>query len=232
MNTNREGRTAVSEISWVILTIGHLSMNRFWGESERRRGPLCTSTLIRTEDGLLLVDPSLQPPQMPSLLNDQAGVEVGAIRHVFLTHFHGDHRFGLDAFPDATWWMAQAEIDSWRGRAGAQEQKLLDRLRPAGTEPIPGLRTLDLPGHTPGLTGLGFRWRGQRVVVAADAAMTEEFFWSREGYHNSTDMEQARASIDRLAHDADIIIPGHGNAFFTALPPEPGGMWSGGPAKG
>jgi hypothetical protein len=58
--------------------------------------------------------------------------------------------------------------------------------------------------------------------------MTEEFFRAREGYHNSTDLDRARASIDLLAREADIIIPGHGNAFLTALPPEPGGMWSGG----
>jgi glyoxylase-like metal-dependent hydrolase (beta-lactamase superfamily II) len=219
----------MTELSWLILTIGHLSMNRFWGETERRRGPLCTSTLIRTPEGLLLVDPSLHPPQMPALLMDQAGVSIEDVRHVFLTHFHGDHRFGLEAFPDAQWWMAQPEIDYWRGRASADEQRLLDRLRPAAEEPLPELRTLSLPGHTPGLTGLALRWRGQRVVVAADAAMTEQFFWAREGFHNSTDMEQARASIQRLAAEADIVIPGHGNAFFTALPPEPGGAWAGGP---
>ena len=80
----------------------------------------------------------------------------------------------------------------------------------------PGLRTLLLPGHTPGLTGLAFRWRAQRVVVAADAAMTEEFFRAREGYHNSSDMEQARASIDRLTQEADIIIPGHGKLSNAA----------------
>ena len=68
------------------------------------------------------------------------------------------------------------------------------------------------------------------VVVAADAAMSEAFFWAREGYHNSTDMDQARASIDRLAREADLVIPGHGNAFATALPPEPGGAWTGGPS--
>ena len=218
------------ELSWVILTIGHLSMNRYWGETERRRGPLCTSTVIRSSEGLVLIDPSRQPEEMPELLNDQVGIGVEDVRHVFLTHFHGDHRSGLEAFPHAAWWMAQQEIDHWRPRAGEAEQRLLDHFQPAGDEPIAGLRTLFLPGHTPGLTGLSFHWRGQRVVVAADAAMTEEFFRAREGYHNSSDMDEARASIDRLAGEADLIIPGHGNAFFTALAPEPGGMWSGGRA--
>jgi glyoxylase-like metal-dependent hydrolase (beta-lactamase superfamily II) len=218
----------MAELSWVILTIGHLSMNKFWGETERKRGPLCTSTFIRTPAGLLIVDPSVHPPAMPDLLNDAAGVRAEDVRHVFLTHFHGDHRFGLKAFPQAHWWMARRETEFWQGSAGPEETELLDRLRPAEELEIPGLSTLFTPGHTPGLTSLRFTWRGQRVVVAADATMTEEFFWAREGYHNSADFEAARESIDRLACEADIVIPGHGNAFRTSLPPEPGGMWSGG----
>jgi glyoxylase-like metal-dependent hydrolase (beta-lactamase superfamily II) len=65
-------------------------------------------------------------------------------------------------------------------------------------------------------------------MVAGDAAMTEAFFWARDGFHNSFDLDQARASIDLLAREADLVIPGHGNVFLTALPPEPGGAWSGG----
>jgi glyoxylase-like metal-dependent hydrolase (beta-lactamase superfamily II) len=95
--------------------------------------------------------------------------------------------------------------------------------------PLPETELIFTPGHTPGLTSLAFRWRGQRVAVAADAAMTEDFFWAREGYHNSSDFGQAKASIEALAREADVVIPGHGNAFFTALAPEPGGTWSGGP---
>jgi len=205
-------------------------MNSFWGETERQRGPLCTSTLIRTPAGLMIVDPSLQPDQMPALLNDQAGVGVEDVRHVFLTHFHGDHRFGLEAFPTAKWWMAEKETAFWKDRVNGHEADLLVKLRPAEDLSIRGLSTLFTPGHTPGLTSLAFDWRGQQVVVAADAAMTEEFFWAREGFHNSSDFEEARESIDRLAESADVVIPGHGNAFWTALPPGPGGMWAGGRA--
>lgn len=212
-------------------------MNKFWGEAERKRGPLCTSTLIRTPEGLMIVDPSVHPPEMSALLNDRAGVGVEAVKHVFLTHFHGDHRFGLEAFPHAEWWMAEPEIAFWRERGSEEDQRLLDRITPLtiggerGTKaegPLPGFGLLFTPGHTPGLTTLTFRWRGQRVAVVADAAMTEEFFWAREGYHNSSDFSQAVASIERLAEEADLVIPGHGNAFLTSLPPEDGGMWSGG----
>src|SRR5437764_3930125 len=127
------------ELSWLILTIGHLSMNQFWGETERRRGPLCTSTLVRTSEGLLLVDPSLPADRMPQLLLDQAGVGVEDIRHVFLTHFHGDHRFGLEAFPRAAWWMAAEETAYWKARAGVEERRLLAQLRAPEGEFLPGL---------------------------------------------------------------------------------------------
>lgn len=207
-------------IEWRILTIGHLSMNKFWGETERRRGPLCTSTLLKTPDGLMLVDPSVPPERMPDLLNEQAGVTPEAVRHVYLTHFHGDHRFGLEAFPHARWVMARPEIEFWRDRAGPAERALLDRVQPAGEEVLPGIRTLATPGHTPGLTSLQFRWRGRRVVIAGDAAMTEEFFWAREGYHNSSDFTAARQSIELLQREADLIVPGHDNYFLIALPPE------------
>jgi hypothetical protein len=66
------GRTGEA-VEWTILTIGHLSVNQFWGEKERQRGPLCTSTLVSTSAGLAIIDPSVHPPQMAGLLNDQAG---------------------------------------------------------------------------------------------------------------------------------------------------------------
>jgi len=209
----------VSSIEWSILTIGHLSMNKYWGDTRRKRGPLCTSTLLHTDGGYILVDPSVHPPHMPDLLNDQAGIRVEDVTMVYLTHFHGDHRFGLEAFPHARWVMPQAEIDYQRERASEEEHRMLDRLEPAGHEIFPGLSTLHTPGHTPGLTSLLFDWRGHRVAIAADAAMTEDFFRARDGYHNSTDMEQVRMSIDLLAQEATLLIPGHGNYFVPAWTP-------------
>ncbi len=198
---------------WLVLTIGHLSANKFWGETERQRGPLCTSTLLHTPAGLLLVDPSVHPPQVPDLLGDQAGIRPEDVRYVFVTHFHGDHRFGLEAFPRATWLIGEPEMAYVRARGNAAELALLERLQPAGSEPVPGLRTLFTPGHTPGLTSLVFPWRGRRVAVAGDAVMTEDHFRAREGHTNSTDFAQASASIELLAREADVVIPGHGNAF-------------------
>lgn len=44
-----------------ILTIGHLSRNKFWGESNDQayRKPLATSTLLLGEGEVIVADPSL-----------------------------------------------------------------------------------------------------------------------------------------------------------------------------
>ncbi len=203
-------------IEWTLLTIGHLSMNKFWGETERVRAPLCTTTLIHTSSGLVLVDPAVEPASMPQLLHDGAGLRSKDVRYVFVTHSHGDHWVGLEAFPHATWLMGEPEIAYWRSRAGDRERGLLERIRPADDEPLPGLRAVHLPGHTPGITSLLFGWRGRTVAVVGDTVMTEAHFRAREGHINSTDEEQARAAIDRLAREADVIVPGHDNAFAVA----------------
>jgi glyoxylase-like metal-dependent hydrolase (beta-lactamase superfamily II) len=90
---------------------------------------------------------------------------------------------------------------------------MLARIRPAGAEVVPVLRCLHTPGHTPGVSSLVFTWRGRRVAVCGDAVMTEDHFRAREGHHNSTDFAQATASIDLIAREADIVVPGHGSPF-------------------
>jgi glyoxylase-like metal-dependent hydrolase (beta-lactamase superfamily II) len=204
---------------WLVLTAGHISINKFWGETERFRPPQCTCTLVKTAAGLVLIDPSVHVPDVPRLLYDKAGIRPEDVDLVYLTHCHGDHWFGLEAFPNAPWLMAEPEIAHWRERASAEESRVLDRVRPAGVEIAPGVRTVHTPGHTPGITSLLFQWRGRRVAIAGDAVMTEAHFRAREGHSNSTDLAQAAASIGLLRDAADVVIPGHGPAFVVDWEP-------------
>jgi glyoxylase-like metal-dependent hydrolase (beta-lactamase superfamily II) len=208
--------TAPDGIEWTVLTIGHLSANRFWGEVERVRAPLCTTTLIRTPAGLVVVDPGAEPERMPTVLHDQAGLRPEDIAYLFVTHSHADHRCGLEAFPHAIWLMAEAEIAYWRSRSGDQDARLLERIVPVERQPLSGLRAVATPGHTPGTTSLLFDWRGRTIAVVGDAVMTQEHFRARVGHTNSVDADQARASIERLGREADLIVPGHDNAFVVA----------------
>lgn len=202
-------------LDWTVLTIGHLSANRFWGEHERVRAPLCTTTLIRTPGGLLLVDPGGAPEQMGRVMHDQAGVQPADVAFVFVTHSHADHWCGIEAFPGATWLMAEVELSYWQSRGADAGQHVLERMVPFETRTIPGVRALPTPGHTPGTTTLLFEWRGRVIAVAGDTVMTQEHFRARIGHTNSVDTDQAQASIELLAQEADLIVPGHDNAFVV-----------------
>ncbi|HET7560588.1 MAG TPA: MBL fold metallo-hydrolase [Limnochordia bacterium] len=205
-------------VDWHILTIGCLSRNRFWGESEARaqRPARCTTTLLVSGDQRILVDPSLPPEAMATVLDERCGLRPEAIDLVYLTHFHGDHRVGLEAF-GAPILMAQAEIDYWRSALPGdhRDRTRLDALRPAEGSLPDALTLLPLPGHTPGLTGLAFDAGEGRVVLAADAVMTRDFFAAKAGYFNNLDPEATRTSIERIGRSADVVIPGHDNYFIV-----------------
>ena len=112
------------------------------------------------------------------------GIDPGEVRHVILSHFHGDHMAGLHAFPKATIHCARAGLDDLarHGRFGATRRGLLPRLLPADLaertrffedrphralptdfQPFAegadllgdgALLAVELPGHCPGHWGL------------------------------------------------------------------------------
>ena len=208
-----------SGVRWDVLTIGHLSRNRYWGEADDRayREPLCTSTLLRSAGHTVVVDPGLSPEEMLRVLDRRAGLAPDSVDIVFLTHFHGDHRVGLAAFPNAVWCMPSAEIELAETLLvfGSPDRQVLDLIRPAGPELIPGIRVIATPGHSVGHASLAFESEGMRVVVAGDAAMTRDFFRHDDYYFNTVDPEAAVASIATVAREADVVVPGHDNYFLN-----------------
>lgn len=206
------------DIRWDVLTIGHLSRNKFWGESDERayRAARCTSTLLRTGGRTIVVDPSCPPEEMTQVLDQRAGLRPEAVDIVFLTHFHGDHRYGIAAFPQARWCMAPTEIAIWDAQLpeDGQDRSILARLEPVTGELVPGVGLLATPGHTLGHHALVFDDGGLTVVVAADAAMTRDFFLAGNYYFNTVDPKAAIHSINTIAARADLVIPGHDNVFL------------------
>ncbi len=219
MTLKTEENVGPAVFRWDVLTIGHLSRNRYWGESDDRayREPLCTCTLIRTDGFTLVVDPGLPPEEMVRVLDRRAGLVPDSIDMVFLTHFHGDHRVGLEAFPAADWRMAPSEFEHQRSQlaAGSPDCEILERLRPAGPEIIPGIIVVETPGHSAGHASLSFESEGKRIAVAGDAAMTRDFFQHRDYYFNTVDSDAAVTSIQTIARAADIVVPGHDNYFLN-----------------
>jgi glyoxylase-like metal-dependent hydrolase (beta-lactamase superfamily II) len=198
---------------WDIITIGNISRNRYWGEREDTtyRPALCTCTLVQGADFCLLVDPSLkEEAAMAAELNRRTGKQLADVDAVFITHAHGDHHYGLKHFPQARW-LAAPPVAELLNQSGHYQKA----VAPA-TNPLLGeFEILHTPGHTLHHYSLCFTCEDQRVVIAADAAVTRDFWRERRGYFNSEDFAAASASIEQLAQLADIIVPGHDNYFLA-----------------
>jgi glyoxylase-like metal-dependent hydrolase (beta-lactamase superfamily II) len=198
---------------WTVVTIGNLSRNRYWGDGEDQpvRPTRCTCTLLRCDDGTVLVDPSCQDPQeMAAELDRTTGLRLADVSVVFLTHEHGDHHYGLQHFPHAGW-VAAPEVAAAVNAAEAYEKLV---------QPVTGrlpecLELVPTPGHTPGHHSLRFTHEGLSFVVAGDAVMTRDFWREQRPFLNAVDQELAKQSMAELAPLAQAIVPGHGNWFLA-----------------
>ncbi|UCD00095.1 MAG: MBL fold metallo-hydrolase [Phycisphaerales bacterium] len=208
-----KGRKDSNVKRWDVITIGNLSRNRYWGESDARalRAAICTCTLISGDGFRVLVDPSLaDEAEMATELDRRTGVKPDQITTVFITHEHGDHLAGVAHFPKATW-LAAPDVAEIINRS---------KRLPRAVEDAPGrlfdaLDVIPTPGHTETHHGLHFDCDGLSIVVAGDAVPTQDFFGERRGYYNAVDFERSARTMDALAAKADIIVPGHDNYFLT-----------------
>jgi len=212
-----------ASVRWSLLNIGTLGQNRLWGETTRRRAHVCTMTVLRSGHLTLLVDPSRDPKEMARFLDDACGLAPAQVDYVFLTHFHSDHRRGLEAFPDAIWLMADDEIAYWweHTRDDAPEYPMLERLERADDRLAEGIELFSTPGHTPGHTGLRVAAEdGLRVLVAGDAILSRAHYLAHQPYADKAHWETALRTMEQVTAAADIVIPGHDNYFCTHLLPQ------------
>ncbi len=198
---------------WDVITIGNLSRNRYWGESDAKplRDAICTCTLISGERFRLLVDPSIaDKAAMLRELDRRTGLKPEAIVAVFITHEHGDHVAGLDHFPNARWWAAAPVAEALNRTKG------LPRLVEAAPRVLfEAVEVIATPGHTATHHSLRFDCEGESVVVAGDSVATRDFWRERRSYYNAVDPALAAKTMDMLAAAADVIVPGHDNYFAT-----------------
>src|SRR5579872_1274149 len=182
---------------WDIVTIGNISRNRYWGEPDDKgvRPAICTCTLVTGDGFRLLVDPSLKDAEkMRAELDRRTGCRLEEVDTVFLTHEHGDHHFGLAHFPHARW-LAAPPVAEALNRDGRYERLVEDAKGPL----FDCIDVVPTPGHCRSHHSLRFDCDGRSIVIAADAAMTRDFWNDRRGYFNSVDFALAAESIERLA---------------------------------
>lgn len=213
--------------TWHVVTIGHLSRNKYWGERDDTayRSALATCTLISGGGQHILVDPALPENDMPQALLNAAGIAPEQITLVYSTHYHLDHHVSPLCFPNAQWLMPQTELDflnnNWdeyiRSFPADNRENIAHCLPVSpGDELAPGIRIVPLPGHTKGICGLAFDAPEGRVLVTGDAVMTREFYKAGEPYLFGWEQDISRATIAALRGQYDVIVPGHGEAFPAA----------------
>lgn len=198
---------------WDIITIGNLSRNRYWGERDDQayRSAICTCTLVQGDHFRLLVDPSLkEASQMETELFRRSGLHLADVDTIFITHAHGDHHYGLAHFPHARWLAAAPVADLLNGLG-----TYVKPVEAVNTKLLAEIDILHTPGHTYHHYSPRFDCDGASIVIAADAAVTRDFWQERRGYFNSEDFTAATQTIETLATLADIVVPGHDNYFYT-----------------
>jgi glyoxylase-like metal-dependent hydrolase (beta-lactamase superfamily II) len=196
-----------------IITIGNLSRNRYWGESDEKpiHKAICTCTVISGESFNLLVDPSLEDgPMMYEELNRRTGLTPEKIDAVFITHQHSDHTAGLRHFKNARW-LAASSVAAGLNDTGNFAKK----IEPSGNILFDKIEVIPSPGHTYDHHILRFNYRGMSVVIAGDAVATKDFWSEKRGYYNAVDFDQSRKTMEFIESVADIIVPGHDNMFFN-----------------
>ncbi|MFW2366492.1 MAG: MBL fold metallo-hydrolase [Desulforhopalus sp.] len=205
-------------VSWKILLAGIPITSS--------RGALGWSTvaLIQTGGHNLLVDTGSYGDRAQLLIAlDKIALPPEKIDGLFLTHFHYDHLLNFDLFPNAVIYLSAEEIKYVQGGGyqtandpfvpAALYPLLEGRIIPysGDVELLPGVRTVPLPGHTPGMTGLLLDREG--VLFAGDGIKNGHEFVKGQPPPVFGDSEDALRSYQRGTELAQIIVPGHDNPF-------------------
>ena len=184
----------------------------------------CNISLIETGDHTILFDTGSNDDR-PELLAELArmGVDVKDIDAVFLSHFHYDHCCNIEVFEDADIYVSARELEYVLsgefktygdpyipyGMIRYYEERFIPFAD--GEELFPGLRTLALPGHTPGVSGLILE--ESRVVLTGDSVKNAYDYTHGIPPYAIYDAEKGLESYTRIPPVADTIVPGHGRPF-------------------
>jgi glyoxylase-like metal-dependent hydrolase (beta-lactamase superfamily II) len=208
-----KGKEASKVKHWDIITIGNLSRNRYWGESEERplRNAICTCTVISGDNFHIIVDPSLaDETAMKNELKRRTGLVPDNIDTVFITHQHGDHVAGIRHFQKARW-IAGSDVAAGLNKSG----QFPKQFELAGSSLYETIDVISTAGHTPDHKSLRFDYMDLSIVIAGDSVATFDFWNDRAMYYNVMDMTESKRSMEKIDSIADIIVPGHDNVFLN-----------------
>jgi glyoxylase-like metal-dependent hydrolase (beta-lactamase superfamily II) len=158
-------------------------------------------SLIRDGDAIIVADPGLVASQARIVepLRDR-GIAPEDVSHVFLSHHHPDHTMNVGLFPNAE------VVDFW---ARYRDDLWLDHDGD-GWQMTEHSRLWLTPGHTEEDASL--------IVEADDGVYALTHLWWRTDRTPEIDPYAPDQSVlveqrERVLAVADIVIPGHGEAF-------------------
>jgi glyoxylase-like metal-dependent hydrolase (beta-lactamase superfamily II) len=216
-----------------IISIGTLSVHDLWKTQGQARSPHATTTLIRSGDRTILVDPALPPQILVARLAERSGLTPDDITDVFLTTFRPAHRMGLAAFPESRWLISEAEREVVGRDLVARfemeeddpevrdllkaEIAILQKCKTAPDTLAERVSLFPSPGYTPGTCGLLLEFPRHTTLIAGDAVPTIEHLEAGKVLKGCFDLEQAQASLKEIIEIADQIVPGHDNVCMNPL---------------
>lgn len=219
-------------------------------EGEAVRAPV-SAYLVNTGDKLILVDAgtsNVMGPNLGRLLEPltAAGVSADQVDAVLITHMHPDHLFGVldpsgeKVFKNAELILPETDKAFWYDDANLNAapegmkgfflgaRKAADAYSDRQTlfgddqEIAPGIRSMALPGHTPGHSGFVLSSDGETLILAADVVHMAAYQFARPEWAIAFDVDNAAAIetrkkfFDMAATDrvmfagAHIPFPGFG----------------------
>ncbi len=169
-----------------------------------------------------------------------AGYRPEQVDLVLFTHLHPDHLWGISdkatgrlLFPNASYVVTETELKFWSD-AGLSSRVPMDlrpmvettqrhleliasRLHPieAGADVIPGITSLDTPGHTPGHMSFHVTSGNDALLVAGDVVANETLSFRHPAWGYGFDIDAAQAAktraavLDRCVADRTLIASYH-----------------------
>jgi N-acyl homoserine lactone hydrolase len=151
------------------------------------------------------------------------GLAASDIDFVVLTHAHWDHMQNVDLFDNAAVIVNPRELEYIRAPhrndhatprwtwAVLNQYDLRDGTE--GMEVIPGVTIIEAPGHSAGTIALAVATDDGTAIISGDAIQDSVVARERRNALVFWDEAQANYSVRKLVELADVIYPGHDQAF-------------------
>ena len=216
-----------------VISIGAIAAHPLWNERAAVRTGHATTTLIRTKDATIVVDPGLPPAMVMARLGERAAITPEKVTHVFLTSFRPDVRRGIEAFGDARWMIHEPERETVGANLVeliknakdnnddelvemlAHDVAVLKRCEPAPDTIAHHVDLFPLPGVTPGLCGLLVAGPSDTTLVCGDAIPTIEHLEQGKVLPSAVDIAAAKESLMEAVEIADLLVLGRDNIVKT-----------------